>query len=319
MRRSIPFLALLMLLPATPSLADDARLKVSAVTRADGTLGIWAVNATPGHLTVDLDVQGTNLAIYRQQRTFVIAGRSRVLAAVVGPAQRGAGFSYNASTYYYLGSNAGTPDQHPYRLPFANGVSAHCGQGYFGAWSHQQERALDFSMPEGTSVVAARSGVVVDTQASYTTGGADKSFAPYANYISVEQADGTIARYLHLKPGGVLVSVGQRVKAGQAIGLSGNTGWSTQPHLHFEVDRPLSGRTKDTVPTTFITTEAPDGTSIEAGHTYTASGASALAAHASPPSEPAAAQPLAAPLVVPSPTPAIEPLTNYDSPGMLIQ
>ena len=47
--------------------------------------------------------------------------------------------------------------------------------------------------------------------------------------------DGTMAMYAHLKPEGVLVRIGQRVHAGQPIGLSGNTGFTTGPHLHFAV------------------------------------------------------------------------------------
>jgi murein DD-endopeptidase MepM/ murein hydrolase activator NlpD len=56
-----------------------------------------------------------------------------------------------------------------------------------------------------------------------------------ANYVRILHADGTMGLYAHLEEGGVLVQVGQHVRAGQEIGLSGNTGFTTGPHLHFAV------------------------------------------------------------------------------------
>ena len=54
-----------------------------------------------------------------------------------------------------------------------------------------------------------------------------------ANFIRIVHDDGSMAVYAHLKPEGVQVRTGQRVRKGQRIGLSGNTGFSTAPHLHF--------------------------------------------------------------------------------------
>jgi murein DD-endopeptidase MepM/ murein hydrolase activator NlpD len=57
--------------------------------------------------------------------------------------------------------------------------------------------------------------------------------------ISVLQVDGTYAEYLHLRHGGTVVKPGDRVVAGQLIGYSGNTGWSSTPHIHFHVYVPI--------------------------------------------------------------------------------
>ena len=53
----------------------------------------------------------------------------------------------------------------------------------------------------------------------------------------VQHADGTVARYMHLKLGGVLVALDEAVKQGQRIALSGNTGQTGGPHLHFDVQK----------------------------------------------------------------------------------
>ena len=55
------------------------------------------------------------------------------------------------------------------------------------------------------------------------------------NYIFIEHDDGTVANYWHFQKDGVLVTVGDTVLTGEVIGLSGNTGYSAFPHLHFEV------------------------------------------------------------------------------------
>src|SRR5690625_5722784 len=60
-------------------------------------------------------------------------------------------------------------------------------------------------------------------------------FGPRANFVRILHDDGSMALYAHLDYGGVSVRDGQRVKRGQRIGRSGNTGFSTGPHLHFVV------------------------------------------------------------------------------------
>ncbi len=89
-----------------------------------------------------------------------------------------------------------------------------------GAKSHG---GVDFGVPEGTSVIAVKSGKVSDV-------GYDSS---YGYYVVIDHGNGLKTRYAHNKRN--VVSVGQKVSAGQLIALSGNTGRSTGPHLHFEV------------------------------------------------------------------------------------
>ena len=110
-------------------------------------------------------------------------------------------------------------------------------QGFNGAFSHSgaSRYALDFAAPVGTPILAAREGVVIDTKDTGTKGGASARFAKYANYVVILHSDGTTGEYYHLKHKGVTVSRGQTVQRGQLIGYTGNTGFSSLPHLHFGI------------------------------------------------------------------------------------
>ena len=151
-------------------------------------------------------------------------------------------------------------DETRYRLPFQKGETYRVSQGYEGRWSHrgQDRYAVDFAMPEGTTVCAAREGVVVDLKESSKTGGPDKKHKDEDNYVSIAHADGTIAEYHHLKHDGVLVEIGDAVTVGQAIALSGNTGYSTLPHLHFGVYSAVDGSHRQSHRVTFAAREGID-------------------------------------------------------------
>jgi len=92
-------------------------------------------------------------------------------------------------------------------------------------------------MPVGTTVRAARDGTIVRVVEHFGVGGIEERFKKRANAIFVLHGDGTIARYLHLRRDGALVENGDRVREGDPIGFSGNTGYSQKPHLHFDVFR----------------------------------------------------------------------------------
>lgn len=93
---------------------------------------------------------------------------------------------------------------------------------------------IDIGVPRGSRVSAAASGVVVET-VSYCTEGVTSCGGRYGNYIVVQHSNGTYTRYAHLSK--VSVSVGESVSKGEKIGASGNTGHSTGPHLHFQIER----------------------------------------------------------------------------------
>jgi hypothetical protein len=124
------------------------------------------------------------------------------------------------------------------RMPFEVGYAVQVTQGMHGNVSHagSQVHALDFAAEIGTTVVAARDGVVVDLEEDSSTTCTEEGCAELANYVRVDHGDGTYSKYFHLDTNGALVAVGDRVCAGEPIARSGNTGWSTGPHLHFQVE-----------------------------------------------------------------------------------
>ena len=107
-----------------------------------------------------------------------------------------------------------------------------------GRYSHNDplnRYAWDYQLKVGTPIVAARDGVVHKVDDLSHIGGPHRKFLADANRVVIRHADGTESLYLHLKRGSIPVRVGERVIRGERIGLSGNSGFTNTPHLHFGV------------------------------------------------------------------------------------
>jgi murein DD-endopeptidase MepM/ murein hydrolase activator NlpD len=120
-----------------------------------------------------------------------------------------------------------------YALPYEYNTSHLLIQGYFSRLSHKERVALDFKMKRGTKICAARDGIVVRVKEDGDKGGWNRKYRPYGNVIVIQHADGSRAGYWHLQYNGALVNIGDTVRKGQVIGLSGKTGYTFLPHLHF--------------------------------------------------------------------------------------
>jgi hypothetical protein len=129
----------------------------------------------------------------------------------------------------------------PYRAPFALANNFPVTQAFPDTITHStpdSRHAVDFAMPVGTDVFAARSGVVFDVAAASFTGGTDRARnLSLANVVRILHDDGTYAVYAHLNWNSIRVRVGEYVERGEYIADSGNTGYSSGPHLHFVVVR----------------------------------------------------------------------------------
>ncbi|RUA33462.1 MAG: hypothetical protein DSY77_10140 [Bacteroidetes bacterium] len=146
------------------------------------------------------------------------------------------GTSFDFNFFYNIGDPSLEIDtDFPYLLPYKHGKRVRVGQGNNGSGTHKGVNAIDFNLNIGDSIYAARSGVVVEVKEDSNVGGNNPKFEPYGNFIKVFHKDGTIGSYVNLMQNGSLVQKGDKIEKGQLIGFSGNTGWSSGPHLHFMV------------------------------------------------------------------------------------
>lgn len=262
-------LTILILLFVTPAIFVNAQNNNELLSiRTENSQGFVHFYAT-NHAFADLQVE---LSILEQDGTTEIEPMTyqmipaRIRDMLFKKIRIETNFRYR---YKYVTGNPQTAHHtsgYIYRLPYGNGLEFKVIQGYNGAFSHQGRFALDFAMPEGTAVHAARRGIVIRLKADSDEGGDNPDLANAGNYVTILHNDGSLATYVHLRRGGAVVKAGDRVKDGQIIGYSGNTGYSTQPHLHFEVKIPVYMDTK-TIPVKFKTGSNLDETP-EAGKIY---------------------------------------------------
>ena len=252
---------------------DSGRmLKVFTCEDEAGT-HFYIQNLELADVTATLDLRLTNMKGSAEfPYTTTLAGNQTVEVFTLAPITEAAPWKYSYVRSSVIGSaTAVHDDSYIYSLPYAPGASFHVSQGYHGGFSHTgpDEYAVDWEMPEGTPVHAAREGLVVKSEDSMNQGGADRKYEKYANSVVIQHADGTIGIYGHLKKGGNQVKVGDRVKTGDPIALSGNTGFTSGPHLHFSVSKAKDGWERESLPVKFRSADHGVMT-LAAGESYQA-------------------------------------------------
>lgn len=260
-------------LVSTIAVAGDPCAKVTQKQVRDG-LELWAELSTCTEATFSVTAEETNV-VNDLPPVVDAAGRTRFLLAKWRRADLDAAWSVRDWKYTFkVGRRLRTPptESRGWRFPF-EGRRAPL-QGPHGTFSHfagsQDEEAYDWAMAEGTPVLAAKDGVVIGTRADRSEGGVDEALKNESNYVMLRHEDGLFSEYNHLQLDGVKVKLGERVKAGQLVGLSGNTGYTSKPHLHFSVFFTVDGARRVTVPIVFgdaRSSELPTATE-EATHAF---------------------------------------------------
>ncbi|MGC8981455.1 MAG: M23 family metallopeptidase [Minisyncoccia bacterium] len=109
-------------------------------------------------------------------------------------------------------------------------------KGLYAHENYPESRyAIDFSMPVGTLILAARRGRVVRVKDNSNKWGLGRQYEKKVNCVVIKHSDGTFAEYLHFGKKQIVVKIGDKVKAGDLLGYSGLSGRMDKPHLHFNV------------------------------------------------------------------------------------
>jgi hypothetical protein len=206
-------------------------------------LQIHGVNECFGPVEYQFTLDEAENIASDRPRTFttIIGSRQNQSIVRLWQADRRKGYRYTYTQSFVVGDPAARhlPSQ-PYLLPVPADQSFRVSQSFHGQSTHthpQSEYAVDIPMPEGTRIHTARSGVIMNVAHDFFTGGKGAQFTEKANFIRILHDDGTMALYAHLKVESIQYPVGARVARGQFIAESGNTGYSSGPHLHFTVQK----------------------------------------------------------------------------------
>lgn len=246
---------------------------IVSVARGD-EVDVYIDNRQSAEITVTLDPVLRNMhssVAFPYTETVPGSAKTKLFSLKIADAR--ADHSYRHTYKWTWGSmHAVHDDEYVYTLPYAPGQFYRVDQGYNGAFSHYGDftYAIDWNMPIGSPVHAAREGIVVAVKDEFDVGGPDRRFENFCNYIMIKHADGTIGEYDHLQAFSAKVKVGDVVRAGDRIAASGNSGFTTGPHLHFFVYKAVDGGKRQSFPLRFKLDENTAGAAISEGRTYTA-------------------------------------------------
>lgn len=262
--------------PATAAASAGTKrtheLHVRVLTRrTEDRMQVWVRNSELCEVTVTFVANTVNLRSTVKFPYTATFKPGETEAFVLSPTNPAKPWSYAYTNFYELGSTVSKPDGTIYSLPYLPGQFHLVTQGYNGKFSHfgENEYAIDWGMPVGTPVCVARGGLVVKVKDDSAGGGPSLKYDPDDNYILIRHADGTLGQYCHLLRHGAKVTAGQMVHRGQVIALSGDTGFSTGPHLHFCVFKAKNGCTRSSIPVKFRTAHH-HAITLLAGHRYRA-------------------------------------------------
>ena len=216
------------------AVSAQTHIKVFAVRENRKTI-LYAANNEACEVSIVLRLRLTNLKVADGYlNVFVIpAGATKYKLTEFKATDSYTHVSFTFDSYFGNVNQVVSDEDEVYDLPYAKGLSFTINQGYNGNFSHQNENALDFDMPIGTNILAANDGVVVAIVDTFIGACLALECKKKANYVLIHHDNGTFGYYAHIQYAGAKVIVGQQVHKGDTLAVSGNTGYTKGPHLHF--------------------------------------------------------------------------------------
>ena len=214
------------------------QVELSIIGKSKGdTMSVYVSNTQEFPQSLSLKLQFSDMKLIGEVPEYIVIppkAEDYVVAKLFMTNKAAAKLNWNNTQYFMGDINAVHNDKYIYTLPYQKGSSFMASKPDNND-AGSPNNMLRFEMDKGTSVRAARNGKVIMTRSDSETGCPVVDCANFANYIIIMHNDGTMAAYSHLMKDGVNVKPGDEVRAGAVIGKSGNTGWSSFPHLQFEV------------------------------------------------------------------------------------
>ena len=222
--------------------APEQQRTVFIEKRGNAKQDIVVVNQNQAPVEVSFRLtQQDNVRAQSIPAQWIIPPHSELKIATLQPQNAGMPLKYDYQMRWQLGSpSARHHEAFAYSPPVPVNSVFTISQGFNGTFSHDGEGnryAIDIGMPIGTAIRAARGGSIAVVKDSHSDVGGSVESRGQTNAVYVLHDDGTFGVYAHLKRGSALVRPGQRVQAGQILAQSGNSGYSTGPHLHFAILR----------------------------------------------------------------------------------
>ncbi len=210
--------------------------------RREGEIDLVAINTFEVPIEVIMQITEAENLNHRPGDIIrhVVAATADDIVTTVKASQPDSSWSFAYQARFVIGDpGAKHRPPVPYRAPFASASEYPISQAFPGQLSHfdaANRYAVDIVIPVDTPVYAARAGIVIDQATHFFANGTDlEKDGSKANLVRIVHDDGSIAVYAHLDWDSIRVRIGDEVDEGQYIADSGNTGFSTGPHLHFDV------------------------------------------------------------------------------------
>ena len=252
-------------------LSANAQLIELTSEQTDKGYQIFAKNLKHCPVSVKFDFDMKNLRSTEDaNQTFVIPAKAEkhlVTELLVKDLYKPSEFDVKTKSNYGNHNLQSYDADFQYHLPFKTNETYVISQGYNGRFSHHGENALDFELPNGTEIYAARGGVVVDIVQNFSRSCTQPQCEEYNNFITVYHDDGTFADYTHIKRNGAIVQEGDKVEIGQLLGYSGKVGFASGPHLHFMVYLQKL-RDRESLQTKFLVGDGSKAVILEETKTY---------------------------------------------------